>query len=91
MKPRIVVILTLVVFLLLASGAIASAQTSRDRATFSYQVEVGVAAGKDYRLSNLTWQVSGAISGGEYRMLDPISSTVAGSGCCCTFLPCLTR
>jgi hypothetical protein len=80
MKPRIVVILTLVVILLLVSSAIASAQTSRNEAPFSYQIETGLAAGIGYRLSNLTWQISGGVSGDGYLLLDPETSAVT-SGC----------
>jgi hypothetical protein len=89
MKPKIVVILTLVVILLLVSSAIASAQTSLNEAHFSYQIEMGLAAGKVYRLSNLTCQISSGVSGDGYLLLDPETSAVT-SGCCCTFLPCLT-
>ena len=100
MKPRTVIILILVVILVLASWAVASAQTNRTEDPFTYQVERGSAAGNGYQLDNQTWQVSGALSGGGYLLADPAASAAsaaeaaspsAESGCCCTYLPCLTR
>jgi hypothetical protein len=90
MKPRIVIILTLVVILLLASWAVAWAQTSRPGEAPSYKVETGLVNGKGYQLTNFTWQISGALRGEGYIIPDP-ASAATGSGCCCTFLPCTIR
>jgi hypothetical protein len=30
-------------------------------------------------------------SGGSYRLLAPMGPTLRGSGCCCTYLPCVFR
>ena len=90
MKPRIVIILTLVVILLLASWAIARAQTSRPGEAPSYKVETGLVNGKGYQLTNFNWQISGALRGEGDLIPDP-ASPATGSGCCCTFLPCTRR
>jgi hypothetical protein len=90
MKPRNVIILTLVIILLLSSWAIALAQPSRHGEAISYKVETGIVDGNGYRLMNFTWQISGALRGEGYFMPDP-ASAATGSGCCCTFLPCITR
>jgi hypothetical protein len=91
MKPRTVVILALVVILLLASWAIASARTSPNGEVNSYKVESGLVTGNGFQLLNLNWQVSGALRGEKYLMPDPAASPSAASGCCCTYLPCVKR
>lgn len=89
MKPRIVLILALVVILLMASWAIALAQTNHHGEPIAYRVEMGSTSGKGYQLINLTWQVSGALRGAGYLMLDPAVPALRGSGCCCSYLPCV--
>jgi hypothetical protein len=91
MKPRILIIFTLVVIMLLACWVIASAQTSRISAASVYQVDTKLVTGEGYRLTHLTWEVSGALSGDRYQMLDPAAPTLTGSGCCCTYAPCVLR
>ncbi|HNS51831.1 MAG TPA: hypothetical protein PKO09_11695 [Anaerolineae bacterium] len=56
-----------------------------------YQVARGMISGGSYRLTTVNWQVTGDASGGSYRLLGPASPSSAGSGCCCTYLPCLMR
>ena len=51
----------------------------------------GTAAGGEYRLAALTWQVSGTASGGEYRLLGVEAPALRGSGCCCSYLPVILR
>jgi hypothetical protein len=89
MKGR-VVILAVVAFLLLTTSGLAQAGRW-------YPVEKGTAAGGGYRLTSLapaqgdTWQVQGSASGGGYRLLAPVTAGYVGSGCCCTYLPCVLR
>ena len=89
MKTRIVVVVILVITLLLASWAIALARTSQHGDPISYQVETGSVTGKGYQLIYLTWQVNGALRGGGYSLLVPATPALTGSGCCCTYLPCV--
>ena len=56
-----------------------------------YQVEGGTISGGGYHLTTATWQVSGTAAGGGYRLLSPAAPTLRGSGCCCTYLPCVMR
>ena len=37
------------------------------------------------------WRVSGTASGGGYRLSEAAPSALTGSGCCCTYLPCVLR
>jgi hypothetical protein len=69
---------------LLVSGAVA-------QSIGPYQVEGGIISGGSYRLATTTWQVSGAASGQGYRLLGPAAPALHGSGCCCTYLPCVLR
>ena len=77
-----------VCFLLLA-GLLAGG--ARAQSTGPYQVEGSTIFGEGYRLATTAWQVSGALGGGGYRLLAPASVELTGSGCCCTFLPCVMR
>lgn len=56
-----------------------------------YAVKEGVASADGYRLTTLTWQVSGAVGGGGYRLLPAASPELRGSGCCCLYMPCTIR
>ena len=84
MKAR-KVILSVIVALLLV-GTIAHAQPGE-----GYTVVEGVASGGGYRLTALDWQACGVSSGGGYRLLQSDSPDLAGSGCCCVYLPAITR
>lgn len=91
MKTRSVIFLCLVGLLFLAGWALAVAQTSQHAQPGSYQVESTAAFGDGYQLHPITWQIKGAIRGERYRIQDLSSLTSQGSGCCCNFLPCVTR
>jgi len=67
---------------LLAGGVLA-------QSTGPYQVTGGMISGEGYRLTTAGWQVSGTASGGGYRLVGPMAPGLAGSGCCCTYLPCV--
>ena len=54
-------------------------------------IEGVVAAGGEYRLAALAWQVTGTAGGGEYRLLGVEAPAMRGSGCCCSYLPVILR
>jgi hypothetical protein len=56
-----------------------------------YAVERGRVSGGRYHLTSVSWQVGGAATGGAYRLLSLSSPTLRGSGCCCTYMPCVLR
>ena len=84
MKTRITLLLLLIAFLLLttASGAL---PPSRD------QGGPGTLSGGNYRLTTLGTQAVPVSGGGAYRLTGPSASGLQGSGCCCTYLPCMLR
>jgi hypothetical protein len=69
----------------------ALAQSGGPGSSVRYAVEPGSVAGEGYRLTSLTWHLSGTASGGSYRLLCPAAPRLQGSGCCCTYLPLLVR
>jgi hypothetical protein len=92
MKTRSVILVAVVALLLVSTGALAQPGGLST-------VEQGVLSGGGYRLTRLalpsvpgpTWQVSGTASGGHYRCAAAPALGSAGSGCCCTYLPCALR
>lgn len=86
MKTRIMLVLLLIALLLLSTGAVASSAPPR------YRLEVGPLPGGNARLTNVGVQVRVVSAGGAYRLATgPATGSVsgsAGSGCCCTWLPC---
>jgi hypothetical protein len=87
MKTRIAILLAIAALLLV--GSVALAQSSGPPPA-QYAVAQGRASGEGYRLTSMSWQVSGASSGGGYRLLGPASPS-GGNPCCCTYLPCVLR
>jgi hypothetical protein len=81
---RFVYLVLAIAFLMLSSGVVA--QTEDSELPPPSLVEVGSISGGEYRLTRLVWQISGSISGGTYRLTSP---SLQGSGCCCTYLPCV--
>jgi hypothetical protein len=74
----------------LRSTAPAVAQSpGRGLSTSQYQVTGGMISGGSYHLTTAGWQVSGTASGGDYHLVGPAALGPAGSGCCCTYLPCV--
>jgi hypothetical protein len=53
----------------------------------------GAAGGGTYRLTGFDEEATSAVSGGGSYLLSrtPEALTFAGSGCCCTYLPCVPR
>ena len=86
MNTRIAFLLVVAGLLL---GGIVQAQTGGPGP--GYTVQAGTVAGGGYQLTALHWQVEGSTSGGGYHLLSPISPALQGSGCCCTYLPCVLR
>jgi hypothetical protein len=79
----------LLVSALLAGGGAALAQSGGAGSMQSMSVQPATSSGGSYHLSSLTWQVSGTAAGGGYALASPYSPTLRGSGCCCTYLPCI--
>jgi len=84
-SKRRIVLLAAIVALLLVSTA-ASAQSGE-----GYAVEEGIMAGGSYRLTSASLPDSEPMIGGGYQLLRLAGSTATGSGCCCTYLPCILR
>lgn len=65
----------------------------------AHALEPAVAVGGRYRLMSVLSgnsqstgsRVGGEASGGHYRLLSTGTPGAQGSGCCCTFLPCVPR
>jgi hypothetical protein len=89
MKVRIVILV--VIFALLLGGSVAMAQSSGQSPSVLYTVRQGVIAGEGYHLTNLTWQVSGAVNGTGYHLASSSSPAGTGTPCCCIHLPCVLR
>ena len=84
MKTRITLLMFLIAFLLLSTGASA---LSGPR----YQVETGTISGGSYQLASFGAQTGSIAAGGAYRLLGPSVPNLRGSGCCCTYVPCILR
>jgi hypothetical protein len=90
MNTRMIVLTIIIILLLFVSGAIASAHTGQMGADIPYRVEISLASGNGYHLTPLTWRVEGAVSGGSY-LLAVSAPELNGSGCCCSYLPCISK
>jgi hypothetical protein len=84
-RRRRIVLLAAVAILLLLSTA-ASARPGGDHA-----VEEGTLSGGGYRLTSVSLPAGSTMSGGGYQLLSLARSMASGSGCCCTYLPCIVR
>lgn len=84
MKARTILFLFLVAFLLLSTHAGALSVPR-------YQVETTTISGGSYRLTSFEIQDGSIAAGGAYRLLGPSAPNLRGSGCCCTYLPCILR
>lgn len=76
---------------LLAALLAGGAQAQPPGRGLAYQVEGGTISGEGYRLATAIWQVSGAASGEGYALTTLYQPALRGSGCCCTYLPCVMR
>ena len=84
MRIRITLLLIVLAFVLLSTGAGA---LSAPR----YQVETGIVSGGGYQITSSGTQPDSIAAGGAYRLLVPSAPNLQGSGCCCTYLPCILR
>jgi hypothetical protein len=84
MKTRITLLLILLAFVLLSTGV--GALTAP-----RYQVKTGTISGGSYQLTSFDLPAAGVAAGGAYRLLVPSAPALQGSGCCCTYLPCILR
>jgi len=104
MKTRTAILVALVALLCLGGVALQStapavAQSGEPGPAPGYVVQAGTAAGGSYHLTSPAlrqaqgdaWQVSGAAAGGDYTLAIPYAPALRGSGCCCTYLPCILR
>ena len=83
-RQRIVLLAAVATLLLLS--AVASAQPGG-----GYAVEEGTLSGGGYRLTSVGLPTNDTMSGGRYQLLSVAQPAATGSGCCCTFLPCILR
>jgi hypothetical protein len=83
-RRRIALLAAVVTLLLLSAGV--SAQPGG-----GYAVEEGTLTGGGYRLTSVGLPTGGTMSGGGYQLLNLPKSPAIGSGCCCTYLPCILR
>ncbi len=87
---RTPMITALVVLACLLSGGAVLAQSDRQSSVPTlYTIESGVTSSDLYRLISISWNVDGTASGGGYRLSGPARPALRGSGCCCTYLPCV--
>jgi hypothetical protein len=84
---RFVYLVLAITFLMLSSGVVA--QTEDSEIPPLSQDEQGSISGGEYQLTRLVWQISGSVSGGAYRLAGQAVPSLQGSGCCCTYLPCV--
>jgi hypothetical protein len=92
MKARIAT-LAVVVLLLLTTGVLQGVAPAAAQPGGQSAVQNSMASGGNYRLISLEGEAASAVSsGGGYRLLQtPEALPNAGSGCCCTYLPCVLR
>lgn len=90
MKTRTTILIAVMALLLL--GTVASAHSSQPRQSLDYTAQAVTVAGGRYQLIGLGSQLGGTSSGGAYRLLNLADSSASSdSGCCCTYLPCVSR
>jgi hypothetical protein len=87
MKHKLI-FLMLILALVLMPIALAQAKVSAGPDTASSPPGGEILSGGHYHLTDAAWQVS---SGGGYYLVGPASTRLAGSGCCCVYLPCVQR
>ena len=104
MKTRTAILVAFVALLCLGGVALQStapavAQSGEPGPAPGYVVQAGTAAGGSYHLTSPAlrqaqgdaWQVSGTLAGGGYALATLYQPALRGSGCCCTYLPCIQR
>jgi hypothetical protein len=87
MKTQRTILAAIVALFLLGTAVVWAEGTGP---TAAYAVEPGIASGGRYQLASLA--LPGTVAtGGGYRLLGPATPVISGSGCCCTYLPCIVR
>ena len=82
---RVIYLMLVIALLALASGAVA--QTEGSQPSPLCMVGQGPISGGAYQVTSLSWQVTGSLSGGTYRLAVPAAPSLRGSGCCCIYIP----
>jgi hypothetical protein len=92
---RIFALAIAVLVCLIALVSVASAQAFSPTPPTQDEGATWTVEGGGYRLVALAWprsvalaETSALASGGRYRLWSP---ALQGSGCCCTYLPCVMR
>jgi hypothetical protein len=90
-KPILMMILPLVVVIVIILVALPAKEGISAQTGEEYKFDDAVLSGDGYQLTTLSWQVSGEVRGGGYTLFSPMTTVLRGSGCCCTFLPCVMK
>lgn len=83
--------LGLVILLCLPLGTAVAAQGPVPAASAVYWVEAGTMSGAGYRLAGGGWQIDGDAGGPGYTLEMVGRGILQGAGCCCAYLPCVSR
>ena len=86
MKTHDALLFATVALLLLAGAA-----TAQSGGPLGYAVEPGDASGGDYQLTGHGIPAAVEMSGGNYRLQANVQPLLTGSGCCCLYLPCISK
>jgi hypothetical protein len=86
---RVMLFALVIACLVLAGGVLAMPEDSG--LPPACVVEQGSISGGGYRLTSLTWQISGSPDGGAYQLSAQTVPLLRGSGCCCVYLPIALR
>lgn len=87
MKLQTVILCAIVMLLLVIS----TERARSDELQRGYVVEQVILSGGRFHLTSTVWQIRGMADGGEYRLFSFSTPNLRGSGCCCTYLPCVLR
>jgi hypothetical protein len=68
---------------------IGGAEQSSSAQTSPSGLESAISPDGGYWNPDITWKVDGVTSGGAYRLDSSRLPASTGSGCCCTYLPCI--
>ncbi|HBY98288.1 MAG: hypothetical protein M5U01_08250 [Ardenticatenaceae bacterium] len=89
MKMRIVILAAIVALLPLVSVTLA--QSVGPAPSSGQAVDLGSASAGRYQLARPAWLVSGTADGEGYHLRSAAEPALRGSGCCCTYVPCLLK
>ena len=84
---RIAILLLLIAFLILAGGVLAKSTDSGFVRV--NQLTENVLTGGEYRITQSLLKEFDSIHGGDYVLFSQSAPIENGSGCCCTYLPCI--